>query len=681
MQYTLQQLNMQRKLLTLTYFTIIIALLSGCSAKRILNKANKTYEIGEYDKASSYYRKALRRVKSQPQRAEIMFKQAECYRILSLNQFAANSYRAATYSKYPDSILYLRYAEVLADLGRTKEARDALEIYRTYDSTDIRIYNLRMSLDSASVWEKRPSRYIVNKVKIFESRASDFCPVYIGEDFDVVYFSSTRQGGISVKNSDITGMRPADFYMSRKDSKDEWTKPELVEGDLNTDDDEGVASATSDGKKLYFTVCRFEEGKAFGASVYASSRTGAQWGKPAIIPILSASTADSLVIAHPAINKSETELYFVSDMLGGYGGKDIWVVKKRGDKWGSPENLGPQINTVGNEMFPYIRSTGELYFSSDGRPTIGGLDIFRALKVEIKPENEDEEILTEWLVERMSAPVKSSGDDFGITFEGEREKGFFTSNRKNFRGNDNIYEFELPELQFILEGSIVDERDGTPLSDGRIKLVGNDGTNTIIRTKKDGTFAQELNKEADFVFLVTCRGYLNKKGEVSTFNLSENTNFNFDFELSSIKKPIRLNNILFAFNSSELNQTSKLSLDTLVEVLNDNPNITIELSAHTDMIGDDKVNMKLSEDRAASVMNYLITKGIAKDRLESKGYGKSQPVIADKVLASEYDFINEGDELKPQYISALPIDQQEICNQINRRTEFKVLSTNYKPGK
>lgn len=661
---------MHRKLIRLTYFTIIIALLGGCSSKKTLSKANKTYEIGEYNAAASLYRKSLKRIKNNAQRAEVMYKQGECYSKLNFNQFASNSYRLAILFKYPDSVVYLKYGQVLASLGQKKPAQDALNTYLEFDPYNPLAQNILLALDSADVWKKENSRYIVKRERAFDSRRSDFCPVYVGSDYDVVYFNSTREGGVATKNSDITGMRPSDFYMTRLDSKDEWTKPELVEGSLNTIEDEGVATVSPDGKTMYFTVCRSEQGKAYGASLYMSTRTGAQWGEPSVISIFQDSTADTLVIAHPAITPDASKIYFVSDMEGGFGGNDIWVTEKRGQTWSTPENLGPDINTTANESFPMYRITDELYFSSNGWPGLGALDIFKAVETD-----------SGWVRTRLPAPINSSGDDFGITFEGEREKGLFTSNRNEYRGNDHIYSFELPELQFVLEGKVTDERDGAPLSDSRIKLVGNDGTNTIIRTKKDGTFAYELNKGADFVFLVTCRAYLNNKGDVSTVGLTENENFNFDFQLSSIKKPIRLNNILFAFNSAELNQQSKLSLDTLVDVLNDNPNITIELSAHTDMIGNDEFNMDLSDKRAASVMNYLITQGIAEDRLESKGYGKSQPVVADQVLASEYDFIKEGDVLTPEFITGLNSSQQEICNQINRRTEFKVLSTNYKPGK
>lgn len=661
---------MQRIIRTLTIFTFVLSAVTSCTSKRMLSKANATFDVGEYDRAAVYYRKSLKKVKDRNQRGYVMFRQGECYRLLNFNQFAVNSYRLAITFKYSDTTVYLRYGQVLYNVGRYKDSRDAIDTYlKAFPNSPLGV-NYSTALDSVDYWKTAPSRYIVAKERAFDSRRSDFCPVYVGADYDVVYFNSTREGGVSVKNSNITGMRPADFYMTRKDSKNSWTAPELVPGDLNTDYDEGVASVTPDGKAMYFTVCRYENGKAYGASIYRAERTGAQWGKPNIVPVLTDSTSDSLIIAHPAINNGETELYFTSDLPGGFGGKDIWMVKKRGQKWGSPENLGPKINTPGDEVFPFLRSDGVLYFSSNGWPGMGGLDIFKA-----------EWIDSAWVRTRMPAPVNSSGDDFGIVFQGDKERGMFSSNRNEPRGNDKIYSFELPELQFIIEGNVTDERDGSPLADAIIKLVGNDGTNTKIRTRKDGTFAQEINKGADFVFLVTARGYLNERGEASTIGLSENKNFNFNFKLSSIKKPIRLNNILFAFGKWDLNDLAMKSLDTLVTILNDNPNITIELGAHSDMIGDDKTNLELSKKRAQSVVDYLISKKIAADRLQSQGYGESQPFVADKNTADAYDFINEGDVLNPTFIMALTPEQQEVCNQINRRTEFKVLSTNYKPGK
>lgn len=658
---------MQKKqyLFILSIFLLII--LGSCSSKRALKKANERYDVGEYDRAVQYYQRAMRGMKNQTAISEVFFRQGECYRLTNRERFAENFYRFAINYKYSDSTVFLRYAQVLHEQKKLPQAKTAYETFlKAFPGNDMAVNGL-MALDSIPKWADTVSRYIVEPVKELNSRRSDFSPVFVGDDYDVLYFNSTRDGGIAMKNSDITGQKPNDIYMSRKDSKGKWTTPELLEGEINTDYDEGTASLTPDGKVMYFTVCQMKEGKAYGASIFRSTRTGAQWSKPVVLPLFTDSASDSLIVAHPAISAAEDVLYYVSDMPGGFGGKDIWRSKKIGENWSVPVNLGPEINTSGDEMFPYLRNERTLYFSSNGHPGMGGLDLFMA--------QEDEN--GNWFRSHLLPPMNSEGDDFGITFAGETEEGFFSSNRKSNTG-DNIYHFIRPELQFLLEGRIFDEKSKDPLSDGLIRLVGNDGTNTRIRTKKDGTFSYNLNKGADYVFLVTCRGYLNEKGEVTTVELDKDETFGFEFALSSIKKPIRLNNINFEFGKWDLTEQSKKNLDELVQVLMDNPNITIELGAHTDLIGNEASNLELSEKRAASVMNYLVSKQIKKDRLSSKGYGETQPVIADKQLAEQYDFISEGDVFNPDYVLSLTKEQQEIVNQINRRTEFKVLSTNYK---
>lgn len=662
---------MQKKqyLFIIIIFSLII--FTGCSSKRALKKANAHYEIGEYSRAALMYRKSMRKIKNPKIISEIFYKQGECYRLNNQERFAENYYRFAINYKYSDTLVFYRYGQILQEQNKLKPAREAYETYLKAFPSSVLAKNALQALDSIPEWSSQSSRYIVTIAKEFNSRRSDFCPVYVGEEYDIIYFNSTREGGISTSNSDITGQKNNDVYMSRKDSKGKWTDPEILEGDINTDYDEGATALTKDGKGMYYTVCRSEAGKGFGTSIYKSTRTGAQWSKPSILPIFTDSTMDSLIVAHPAIGATEDLIYFVSDLDGGQGGLDIWLTKKVGSEWSNPVNLGPEINTAGDEMFPYLRNENTLYFSSNGHPSMGGLDIYKALL----DENGN------WHRTHLLSPVNSSADDFGITFAGENEEGFFSSNRKSPAGTDNIYHFVKPELKFLLQGRIYDEKSEDPLADGLIRLVGNDGTNTKIRTKKDGSFSNELNKNAEYVFLVTCRGFLNEKGEVSTMALEEDKSFDFEFALSSIKKPIRLNNIIFAFGKWDLSDESKLNLDTLVQILKDNPNITIELGAHSDLVGNEESNMELSDKRAESVMNYLVSKTIEQERLTSQGYGETQPVIVDKQMAEKYDFIKENDVLSPELVLSLSPEQQEIVNQINRRTEFKVLSTNFKMGR
>jgi peptidoglycan-associated lipoprotein len=353
---------MQRIIRTLTIFTLVLTAVTSCTSKRMLSKANATFDVGEYDRAAVYYRKSLKKVKDRNQRGYVMFRQGECYRLLNFNQFAVNSYRLAITFKYPDTTVFLRYGQVLYNVGRYKDSRDAIDTYlKAFPNSPLGV-NYSTALDSVDYWKSAPSRYIVAKERAFDSRRSDFCPVYVGADYDVVYFNSTREGGVSVKNSNITGMRPADFYMTRKDSKNNWTAPELVPGDLNTDYDEGVASVTPDGKAMYFTVCRYENGKAYGASIYRAERTGAQWGKPNIVPVLTDSTSDSLIIAHPAINNGETELYFTSDLPGGFGGKGHLDGEEKRSEMGIARKPRSRNKYSRRRSFPIFAQRGSALF-------------------------------------------------------------------------------------------------------------------------------------------------------------------------------------------------------------------------------------------------------------------------------------------------------------------------------
>lgn len=657
----------------------LVLMLTSCKSGRLLKKAYKSYEVGEYYTSADLFKRSLKKIKRRDEKAQVTFLMAECYRLTNQNLKADAKYKQVIRSKYADSISYLYAGLVELKINKLRDARKNFEIYLEAHPNDPIALNGIIACDSIPAWNKVKTRYVVKKYDDFNSRNSEFSPAYVGEDFDVIYFTSTREGLAPGKPNGITGQKSTDVFMSRLDSKNNWVDPEpLPDESINTEFDDGVTSFIPSGKKMYFTRASYEEGRSLGTSILVSERSGAKWSEPKQIKLYTDSLLDSLVFAHPAINNDETTLYFVSDLEGGYGGMDIWKVKNIAGKWSSPENLGPQINTQGNETFPYIREDGILYFSSDGFPGLGGLDIYKA-EPSIVEDGDDESI--NWKVTNVLSPINSSYDDFGITFAGSKEYGFFSSNRRDSKGYDHIYSFIKPELEYFLEGAVRDEKTDDPLSDAVIKLIGNDGTNVKIKTKKDGSFSQKLNKNAEYVFLATSRGYLNQKGELSTMGLIDSKTFTNNFSLPSVKKPIRLNNITYEFGSYELTDTAKASLKNLIEILRDNPNITMEISAHTDMIGEEGANMILSEKRAQSVVTFLIENKIAKDRLVAKGYGESVPVVADEDMAKRFSFMKETDVLNASFVSRLNASNQEMANQINRRTEFKVLSTNYQPPK
>lgn len=664
-------MKMIRQITTYIILALLLASVTSCKTSMAMKKAHKRYEIGEYYKALGYFKKAKKKTKTKTQRSEATFYIGECNRLLSNNKSAESAYKQVVRSKFEMPNLYLHYGDVLLKQKKYSAAKNMFLEHLKIDSTSVWARSGIISSDSIPFWLKNSSRYKVAKIKELSSKRGEFTPMLTGNDYEYLYFATTREGGNEVAaTSAINGLRTNDIWMTRLDAQGNWIEPDPIEGEVNTEFDEGTPVFSKDGKSMYYTQCVFETGKALGAFIQKSVRSGAEWTAPTQLRFFEDSLADTLIIAHPAISSDESKIYFTSDLIGGFGGKDIWYVTQKGDGWSIPVNAGAAINTAGDEMFPMLRNDSTLYFSSNGLPGFGGLDIYKAIF------GADSSVT----VTNMKSPVNSEGDDFGITFAGDEERGFISSNRRDRKGLDHIYSFVEPRIEVVLKGRVLDDKSKDPLSEAVIRLIGNDGTNTKIRTKKDGSFSYEINRDAEYVFLVTSRGYLNQKGELNSIGVKDSKQYKFDFALSSISKPIQLNNVFFEFGTANVTTESKPALDALLETLKDNPNITVELSAHSDMVGDDNINMQLSIKRAQTVVDYMITNGVSTDRLVAKGYGESMPVVVDKTIAETYKYLKEGDLLDANFVESLSASKQEEVNQINRRMEFKVLSTSYKPG-
>lgn len=648
--------------------SVLMLFFSSCSIKSRLKKADKKYEVGEYYSASKMYGAIYPKVKlkDRPLKAYAAYQLGNCERLLNETDKAERAYFNAIRNSHKDSLVYLYYAEALRQNKKDKEALAQYEIFLKSYPNDMRAQNGKQSAIETDEWRKNPTRYNVKRLDFFASKRTEFCPSFPGGDPDVVYFNSTRENkDIKGSNSKITGIRNNSIYWAKRNSLGSWDNLELVEGEMNSDFDEGTVSFTEDGKTMYFTRCYSEKGQSRGAQICSCTRSGGKWGKALEVKL---SNDSSVTFAHPAISPDGRFLYYVSDLQGGYGGKDIWRSERNGGQWGAPVNLGPEINTSGDEMFPYMREDGVLYFSSDGHLGFGGLDIYYATEMDDGT----------WVVSNMMYPINSNGDDFGISYVSGEERGMFSSNRGEKKGYDKIYSFELPTIEFVIDGKVTDT-NGEPLGDATVRIVGDDGTNTKLSTKKDGTFKLSLNKGVKYVMLGNCRGFLNQKEEAVTVDLEDSKTFPIRFTLASLSKPVGLDNIFFEFGKATLTAESSTALDKLVKVLNDNPNITIEIGAHTDRIGSADGNLLLSGKRAQSVVDYLIKKGIESDRLTAKGYGKTQPVTVDKALQKKYAFLKVGDVLNEEYIDQLNKDEEkEISDSINRRTEFRVLKTTYK---
>lgn len=645
---------------------LLTAVAAGCRTPK-LSEADAQFQRGEYYDASVTYKKVynkLRKKEERPQRGEVAFKMGRCYRLLNMSARASAAFQNALRYEYPDSTTLFMLAQALHADGKYAAALRSYDKYLEFCPDDSLAINCAEGCRTALEIRARGSRYVVKQAKLFNSRRADFCPMYLGADCDQVYYTSTTEKATGDKKSEITGMKNADVFFSKKNEKGEWERPEPVEGELNTEFDEGIVAFSPDAQTMYLTKARRELNAPTSVEIYTSTRSDAKWSAPVKFEI----TADTLsTFGHPAVSPDGEYLYFVSDMPGGYGGKDIWRISLK-ERQGSLVNLGPDINTEGNDDFPYVRSDGSLYFSSDGHPGMGGLDIFRATAVGDPAD-------LRWKVENMGFPINSAGDDFGITF-GKGEDGFFSSNRGDARGYDHIYSFEYDPVRITIEGLVMD-KDEEPVKNAIIRIVGNDGSNQKEVARDDGSFSFALQRGVKYVMLAGAKGYLNQKQEFASDSTMEDANYWVEFILPSISKPSVVENIFYDYDKADLRPESKTALNELIAVLHDNPNVTIEMASHTDRWGSDTYNINLSERRAKSVVDYLVENGISRDRLQPHGYGKSRPKTVTKRIARLYPQFKEGDILTEEFIKTLSEEDQQAADQINRRTEFSVLSLTY----
>ena len=645
---------------------LLTAVAAGCRTPK-LSEADAQFQRGEYYDASVTYKKVynkLRKKEERPQRGEVAFKMGRCYRLLNMSARASAAFQNALRYEYPDSTTHFMLAQALHADGKYAAALRSYDKYLEFCPDDSLAINCAEGCRTAQEIRARGSRYVVKQAKLFNSRRADFCPIYLGADCDQIYYTSTTEKATGDKKSEITGMKNADVFFSKKNEKGEWERPEPVEGELNTEFDEGIVAFSPDAQTMYLTKARRELNAPTSVEIYTSTRSDAKWSAPVKFEI----TADTLsTFGHPAVSPDGEYLYFVSDMPGGYGGKDIWRISLK-ERQGSLVNLGPDINTEGNDDFPYVRSDGSLYFSSDGHPGMGGLDIFRATTVGDPAD-------LRWKVENMGFPINSAGDDFGITF-GKGEDGFFSSNRGDARGYDHIYSFEYDPVRITIEGLVMD-KDEEPVKNAIIRIVGNDGSNQKEVARDDGSFSFALQRGVKYVMLAGAKGYLNQKQEFASDSTMEDANYWVEFILPSISKPSVVENIFYDYDKADLRPESKTALNELIAVLHDNPNVTIEMASHTDRWGSDAYNINLSERRAKSVVDYLVENGISRDRLQPHGYGKSRPKTVTKRIARLYPQFKEGDILTEEFIKTLSEEDQQAADQINRRTEFSVLSLTY----
>jgi peptidoglycan-associated lipoprotein len=546
------------------------------------------------------------------------------------------------------------------------EAKVQYTKYMQLNPTDVNGEMGLKSCDFALKWKDLPTRYKVELMPLVNSRNSDYSPAFGNGEYTEMYFTSSRKGGLTDKLDDRTGETFSDVWFTKINKKGKWSLPIVVAEPINTEGNEGSVVLNKRGTVMYLTQCKVEKKKALGCGIYVSKRKGKLWGAPELLQI---KIDSNTTIGHPALSEDETILIFSSDMLGGYGGKDLWMsIKGKRNRWSDPINLGPMVNTPGDEMFPFLHSDGTIYFSSNGHVGMGGLDVYKT--------SQDENGAYKLPV-NLKSPVNSSADDFSMIIEKDGERGYLTSNRDGGKGGDDIYQFELPPLQLSLKGVLTDSKTGGIMTGIKVQLIGNDGTTNEVETDNTGSYEFTLKPLTSYEIVVNTEGYLNKSVNETTVGVENNKVFVIDFSVDPVKKEVILPRIEYDFNKFDLRPQSIADLDLLAETLKDNLNVVIELKSHTDYIGSNAQNNKLSQQRADACVAYLISQGIDAGQLVANGMGEKEPFV----IETKDGRFKEGDVLTESYIKKIRFKKnKEKANQYNRRTSFKVLREDYVPA-
>ena len=671
-------------------FQLFLALLFIMSAgitqaqHNLTKEADEAYKNDRYFNAVDLYKKAFAKESKRDEKIRIIYMIAESYRNLLDYEQAEVWYDKVVKAQYPDKELHYKYATTLMMQGKYDEALEEYKAYQQEAPGDNRAQEGINNCELAKKWKGKPSGYIVEAAVQLNSKFHDFAPAFADRRNRELVFSSSRPGSSGGDIDPNKGQSFTDIYQSSVDRKGKWGRPKGLPGN------EGRPILDGRATEMYFTRCPVEKNEVLNCQIYKATKRGREFVEPAKLPI----AADSVNIGHPAISNDGETLYFVSDMLGGEGGKDIFYITydKRKDVWGEIKNVSG-VNTPGDELYPFIREDGVLFFASNGHPGMGGFDLFRA-----EPKGETGKFGD---VENMRPPINSAAHDISIIFEGAKDKGLFASDRSGGKGSFDLYTFKMPPIIFALQGTVKDVDCKEPVQGASVKLIGTDGSSAETTTDELGfyKFDEKENGErfilenTSYTLIVgkqsdvkktppdcdkaifTERGYLNGKGQETTIGYEKSTAFVHDFELQcSNCGEIRFPQVLYDLDKFELqvNESvdSKDSLDFLYQTLIDNPTIVIELAAHTDSRGSDSYNQKLSQKRAETCVNYLISKGIDAERMVPKGYGEKKPFIDPKT----------GQVYTESYINGLSgKEAQEAAHQKNRRTVFQVLRDDYVP--
>jgi len=674
-------------------FFLVICSQEGYSQRNYGSEADMAFETEQYSVAIDLYKQAYNKVKrNKAEKARILFRLAECYRMTNNNKQSINWYGRVIKANYPDPIAHLYRAEALKADEQYAEAIIEYNEYAKLAPDDPRGKLGAESCELAIKWKDDPTRYVVENVKKFNSRASDFSPYWADKKYKAIIFTSTREGSKGSATDGWTGQSFSDLYISTQDKKGAWSEPVPADENVNSECNEGTPWINQKANVIYFTRCPVVKKQKMGCQIYFSKKQGRGWGPADTLKLVDDM---SIAVGHPALTEDELTIYFASDMQGGQGGKDIWMAKrsKKTKPFDKPVNLGPNINGTADEMFPYLRENGDLFFASNSYTNLGmgGLDIFRA---PVQGEPKDGKF---GKPENLKYPMNSAGDDFGIIYKGMNEEGYLSSNRKGGKGDDDIYSFFLPPLVFTLSGVIKDDSTKQIITGATVTLKGSDGTIVVDSSDATGTYhfgKTQILENTTYEIIIEKKDYFGTNGRETTVSLRKSTDLIHGFVLVPIPKaPIVLPDIIYDLARWELRPEGRDSLRFLEKVLKLNPKIVIELSSHTDARPIPMTNDTLSQRRAKSAVDFLIDScGINPARLYPKGYGDHRPRILDKDKNIQLDptkyknckgqifFFAKGTQLTPEYIKGLKSKcEQEAAHQLNRRTEFSILRDDFIP--
>ncbi len=616
-----------------------------------LAKADDAFASKKYNTAAALYQRLYNKIKEPELKQKVLFKIADSYRNSNNFKQALKWYEEVLNSKYPDPAVIYSYGQLLKNFERYEDAGRAFYDYSFEMPDDVNGKTAQKSCAIAAEWKANPLKYNVKNISEINTEFSDYASFYANEK---LYFTSSSKDAQGSAIFEWTGQKYSDLFESWISNGNTYSKPFPLKA-INSNFNEGVAWLDSTATSLYFTQCNGVDGKGLKCKILSSYFVNGDWTLPTPLPF----NSDSFSCGHPAFTSDGKRMYFSSDMPGGYGQKDIWYLSfdPVRNQWGNPVNLGKEVNTPEDELFPYADENGTVFYSSKGFTGMGGLDLFKTLDT----------LGSFKAAENLKYPINSGGDDFGISFvpKSKRQYGapfaYITSNREGGEGDDDLYSIAIKPFVFLVKGTVLDKATHLPLGSANVSLILSNGSNVFnIKTNDKGQFGGELPINELMGLQARKEKYLTSNTiQIDSKGIEKDSTMEVLIYLDLVPNEdveITMQGIYYDVDKWEIRPDAAKILDSMSVILKNNPTLVIELASHTDSRAAADYNIELSKKRAQSCVNYLVQKGIAKDRLVPVGYGETR-------------LVNDCSD---------DVDCTEEEHQQNRRTTVRVIRSDYK---